>query len=49
MNVSKNDLQSFSKKLFKYRVLQGVLEASKLPKLGSNSRCPFVKPAKSAS
>jgi hypothetical protein len=30
-------------------VLQGVLEASKLPKLGINSLCLFVKPAKTTS
>jgi hypothetical protein len=37
------------KALYKYRVLQGVLEASKLPKLGSVSLCLFVKPAKTTS
>jgi hypothetical protein len=34
--------------LYKYKVLQGVLEASKLQNLGSVSLCLFVKPAKTS-
>ena len=39
----------FLEVLYKYKVLQGVLEASNLQNLGSVSSCLFVKPAKTAS